>query len=124
MLNEDVGILVSDAAAPPSALSPPQDLSDFEKIRKIAFLEIEFTVGGGELTISDGARIGAMDFDTWLVTEGLEAPVSFTARTGEIVGLTGQLGSGASAAVQALAGRRRVTAASISRSTASKFMRT
>jgi ABC-type sugar transport system ATPase subunit len=45
-----------------------------------------------------------------LVTEGLEAPVSFTARTGEIVGLTGQLGSGASAAVQALAGRRHVTA--------------
>ena len=26
------------------------DFSDFEKIRKIAFLEIEFTVGGGELT--------------------------------------------------------------------------
>lgn len=29
------------------------------------------TLSGGELTISDGARIGAMDFDTWLVTEGL-----------------------------------------------------
>ena len=29
------------------------------------------TLSGGELTISDGARIGAMDFDAWLVTEGL-----------------------------------------------------
>jgi hypothetical protein len=28
-------------------------------------------LSGGELTISDGARIGAMDFDTWLVTRGL-----------------------------------------------------
>jgi uncharacterized protein YbjT (DUF2867 family) len=26
---------------------------------------------GGELTTGDGARIGAIDFDTWLVTEGL-----------------------------------------------------
>ena len=24
----------------------------------------------GELTPADGARIGAIDFDTWLVTEG------------------------------------------------------
>jgi uncharacterized protein YbjT (DUF2867 family) len=29
------------------------------------------TLSGGELTIADGARIGAMDFDTWLVTEEL-----------------------------------------------------
>jgi uncharacterized protein YbjT (DUF2867 family) len=28
---------------------------------------------GGELTTGDGARIGANDFDTWLVTEGLGA---------------------------------------------------
>jgi ribose transport system ATP-binding protein len=40
-----------------------------------------------------------------LVVPGLAAPVSFSARAGEIVGLTGQLGSGASATVQALAGR-------------------
>jgi ABC-type sugar transport system ATPase subunit len=40
-----------------------------------------------------------------LLTEGLAAPVSFAAHAGEIVGLTGQLGSGASAAIQALAGR-------------------
>jgi len=26
---------------------------------------------GGELTTGDGARIGTIDFDTWLVTEGL-----------------------------------------------------
>jgi uncharacterized protein YbjT (DUF2867 family) len=26
---------------------------------------------GGELTTSDGARIGTIDFDTWLVTEGM-----------------------------------------------------
>ena len=29
------------------------------------------TLSGGELMTSDGARIGAMDFDTWVVTEGL-----------------------------------------------------
>ena len=29
------------------------------------------TLSGGELTTDDGARIGAMDFDTWLVSEGL-----------------------------------------------------
>jgi ribose transport system ATP-binding protein len=40
-----------------------------------------------------------------LLAPGLDEPVSFTARRGEIVGLTGQLGSGASAAVQAIAGR-------------------
>jgi uncharacterized protein YbjT (DUF2867 family) len=28
---------------------------------------------GGELTTGDGARIGSIDFDTWLVTEGLGA---------------------------------------------------
>jgi uncharacterized protein YbjT (DUF2867 family) len=28
---------------------------------------------GGELTTGDGARIGTIDFDTWLVTEGLGA---------------------------------------------------
>jgi hypothetical protein len=26
---------------------------------------------GGELTTGDGARTGTIDFDTWLVTEGL-----------------------------------------------------
>ena len=25
---------------------------------------------GGELTTGDGARVGRMDFDVWLVTEG------------------------------------------------------
>jgi hypothetical protein len=28
------------------------------------------TLSGTELTISEGARIGAMDFDTWLATGG------------------------------------------------------
>jgi ribose transport system ATP-binding protein len=40
-----------------------------------------------------------------LLAPGLAAPVTFHARRGEIVGLTGQLGSGASAALQAIAGR-------------------
>jgi ribose transport system ATP-binding protein len=40
-----------------------------------------------------------------LVAPGLTAPVSFGVRRGEILGLTGQLGSGAGATVQAIAGR-------------------
>ncbi len=39
-----------------------------------------------------------------LLVEGLAKPVSFSIRKGEIVGLTGQLGSGAHLVVQALAG--------------------
>ena len=39
-----------------------------------------------------------------LLAEGLSDPVSFAVRPGEIVGLTGQLGSGASNVVEALAG--------------------
>jgi ribose transport system ATP-binding protein len=39
-----------------------------------------------------------------LLADGLSEPVSFTVRPGEIVGLTGQLGSGASNVVEALAG--------------------
>jgi ribose transport system ATP-binding protein len=45
-----------------------------------------------------------------LVAPGLTEPISFTAHAGEIVGLTGQLGSGASACAQALAGRAASTA--------------
>ena len=41
-----------------------------------------------------------------LLADGLSEPVSFTVRPGEIVGLTGQLGSGASNVVEALAGMR------------------
>jgi ABC-type sugar transport system ATPase subunit len=39
-----------------------------------------------------------------LLPQGLTEPVTFTLRSGEIVGLTGQLGSGASAVVECLAG--------------------
>lgn len=39
-----------------------------------------------------------------LIAPGLAEPVSFVVRAGEIVGLTGQLGSGASTVVEALAG--------------------
>ena len=41
-----------------------------------------------------------------LLADGLSEPVSFAVRPGEIVGLTGQLGSGASNVVEALAGMR------------------
>jgi ABC-type sugar transport system ATPase subunit len=40
-----------------------------------------------------------------LLAPGIAEPVSFVARRGEIVGLTGQLGSGANAVVQAIAGQ-------------------
>ena len=39
-----------------------------------------------------------------LLVPGLSAPISFEVRRGEIVGLTGQLGSGASAVINSLAG--------------------
>jgi ribose transport system ATP-binding protein len=48
-----------------------------------------------------------------LLAPGLDEPVSFSARRGEIVGLTGQLGSGASAVVQAIAGQVPRTAGTI-----------
>ena len=48
-----------------------------------------------------------------LLAPGLDEPVSFSARRGEIVGLTGQLGSGASAVVQAIAGQIPRTAGTI-----------
>jgi ribose transport system ATP-binding protein len=48
-----------------------------------------------------------------LLAPGLDEPVSFGARRGEIVGLTGQLGSGASAVVQAIAGQVPRTAGTI-----------
>jgi ribose transport system ATP-binding protein len=41
---------------------------------------------------------------TDLLAPGLEAPLGFSLRRGEILGLTGQLGSGASAVVQSLSG--------------------
>jgi ABC-type sugar transport system ATPase subunit len=43
-----------------------------------------------------------------LIVDGLSEPVSFSVHPGEIVGLTGQLGSGASVVVEALAGMRPV----------------
>lgn len=46
---------------------------------------------------------------TDLVAPGLERPVSLAVRPGEILGLTGQLGSGAGAVVQALAGANPMT---------------
>lgn len=41
-----------------------------------------------------------------LLADGLTQPVGFTLRRGEILGLTGQLGSGASSVIEALAGMR------------------
>lgn len=51
---------------------------------------------------------------TRFLTPGLRAPVSLTVREGEILGLTGQLGSGCSEFVQALAGVRPVLSGRVS----------
>ena len=48
-----------------------------------------------------------------LAVEGLAAPVAFDVRPGEIVGLTGQLGSGANTVVQALAGMLATSAGAV-----------
>jgi len=48
------------------------------------------------------------------VAPGLKAPVDFTVREGEILGLTGQIGSGASAVLEALAGLRPVLSGHVS----------
>jgi ribose transport system ATP-binding protein len=48
-----------------------------------------------------------------IAAPGLAEPVSFTAHAGEIVGLTGQLGSGASATAQAIAGRAEAVSGSV-----------
>ena len=48
-----------------------------------------------------------------LAVEGLAAPVAFDVRPGEIVGLTGQLGSGANTVVQALAGMLATSAGTV-----------
>lgn len=48
-----------------------------------------------------------------LVSPGLSEPVSFSARRGEILGLTGQLGSGASLVLQALAGLAPIVAGTV-----------
>lgn len=60
---------------------------------------------------------GKLDGDTilevnGLVADGLVEPVDLRLRAGEILGLTGQLGSGASSAIRALAGINRPTAGS------------
>jgi ribose transport system ATP-binding protein len=48
-----------------------------------------------------------------LETEGLREPISFTLRSGEVLGLAGQLGSGAEFLLRALAGRQPVTGGSV-----------
>lgn len=49
-----------------------------------------------------------------LTTPGLDAPLDFTVRRGEIIGFTGQLGSGAADVLQALAGMVPVLAGQVS----------
>lgn len=80
--------------------------------RATAGLDVDAVVAmmlGRELGAMFPARPGPREDELLRVEEleapGLEAPVSFSARRGEIVGLTGQLGSGAAATVQAIAGR-------------------
>jgi ribose transport system ATP-binding protein len=46
-------------------------------------------------------------------TEGLEEPISLTLRTGEMLGLAGQLGSGAEFLLRALAGRQPFTSGAV-----------
>jgi ABC-type sugar transport system ATPase subunit len=83
-------------------------------------LDVDAVIGmmlGRELGAMFPARGSAGDRPVLTVDEvsapGLESPVSFTAHAGEIVGLTGQLGSGASAAAQAIAGRAEAVSGSV-----------
>jgi ribose transport system ATP-binding protein len=80
--------------------------------RPTSELDVDAVVGmmlGRELGAMFPAR-PSLEGDPVLEVEqvmapGLAAPVSFSVREGEILGLTGQLGSGAGATVQAIAGR-------------------
>lgn len=59
------------------------------------------------------AAEGALLSVEGLLAPGLAAPVDLTVRPGEIVGLTGQLGSGADVVVQSLAGMRPPSAGTV-----------
>ena len=71
--------------------------------RKLAQLFPPRPPAGGEVLLSV----------TGLCAPGLADPVSLTVRSGQIVGLTGQMGSGAGLVVQALAARHPVTAGTV-----------
>jgi ABC-type sugar transport system ATPase subunit len=90
---------------------PPTDVSslDVDKVitlmlgRELGDMYPEYAAEPGEVTLRvDG-----------LVTPGIAEPVSFTARKGEILGFTGQLGSGASQVLQSLAGLAPVIAGAV-----------
>jgi len=70
----------------------------------------------GHLYPTKASKLGDVALETrQLLCSGLRAPVDLTVRRGEILGITGQLGSGAASAMEALAGIRPVLAGDILR---------
>lgn len=92
--------------------SPPTDVSSLTERKVVAMmLGRELSTMFPDRPSLDGqpVRLNAKD----LVIPGLRQPISLSVRRGEILGLTGQLGSGASAVVRALAGLETIASGTV-----------